>query len=68
MSNVQILHEYVLNEFIEHLSPTQLKLIDWIMRYDNSSSKIDVAYNDGIDAMAEEVKDMIDYIQKRIIR
>ena len=66
MSYVQILNEYVLNELIETLSPTQQKLIDWIVQYDNSKSKINEAYNNGIDEMAQEVKDMIDYIQQRI--
>jgi hypothetical protein len=66
MSYVQVLNEYVLDELIETLSPTQQKLIYWIVQYDNSSSKINTAYNDGIDEMAQEVKDMIDYIQQRI--
>jgi hypothetical protein len=68
MSYVQVLNEYVLDELIETLSPTQQKLIYWIVQYDNSSSKINTAYNDGIDEMAQEVKDMIDYIQQRIQR
>jgi hypothetical protein len=66
MSYVQVLNEYVLDELIETLSPTQQKLIHFIVKYDNSSSKINTAYNDGIDEMAQEVKDMIDYIQQRI--
>jgi hypothetical protein len=66
MSYVQVLNEYVLDELIETLSPTQQKLIYWIVQYDNSSSKINTAYNDGIDEMAQEIKDMIDYIQQRI--
>jgi len=68
MSYVQVLNEYVLDELIETLSPTQQKLIYWIVQYDNSSSKINTAYNDGIDEMAQEVKDMIDYIQQRITK
>jgi hypothetical protein len=68
MSYVQVLNEYVLDELIETLSPTQQKLIHFIVKYDNSSSKINTAYNDGIDEMAQEVKDMIDYIQQRIQR
>ena len=68
MSYVQVLNEYIINELTEELSPTKLKLIEWIVQYDNSKSKINEAYNDGIDEMAQEVKDMINYIQQRIQR
>jgi hypothetical protein len=68
MSYVEVLNEYVLDELIETLSPTQQKLIHWIVKYDNSKTKINEAYNDGIDEMAQEVRDMIHYIEKRIQR
>ena len=68
MTYVQVLNEYIINELNEELSPTKLKLIEWIVQYDNSKSKINEAYNDGIDEMAQEVKDMINYIQQRIQR
>jgi hypothetical protein len=68
MSYVEVLNEYVLDELIETLSPTQQKLIHWIVKYDNSKTKINEAYNDGIDEMAQEVRDMIRYIEKRIQR
>jgi len=66
MSPMQILNEYILDELIPTLDPTKQMLIEQVMKIESHQYKIEMSYNEGIETMAQEIKDMIEYIQERI--